>query len=244
MPPYGNVFDKSIRMARENLFRRCCKSAGAPNARALRPAALWNNRRRPGVLTPRMPILPKESDIFPDDLFEMPTAGAPWEIAHLRSRQEKAVARLLLDGRKPFYLPQMKQKKKSSGRTFVSHQPLFPGYIFVRRVQGLRETLWRTSVVANLLEVSDQAQLTAELRQIWKLQASGAVLTPHDELVPGDAVDIQEGVFRGYAGVVVEGRGTLRLIVQVSALRRSVTVEFPRDMLWRQSSTAAARSHN
>jgi transcriptional antiterminator RfaH len=191
-----------------------------------------------------MPILPKESDIFPEDLFDMSTADAPWEIAHLRSRQEKAVARVLLDDGKPFFLPQIQQKKKSSGRTFVSHLPLFPGYIFVRRVQGLREALWRTSALANLLEVPDQAQLTAELLQIRKLQARGAALTPH-ELVPGDAVEIQEGVFRGYTGVVIEERGALRLIVQLSALRKSVEVEFPREALSRRKpDTAAARRHH
>jgi hypothetical protein len=131
-----------------------------------------------------MPILSKESDIFPEDLFEMPAAEAPWEIAHLRSRQEKSVARLLLDARKPFYLPQIQQTKKSGGRTFVSHLPLFPGYIFLRRVDGLRETLWRTSAVANMLEVPDQAQLDAELLQIRQLQQSGAALTPACDLSP------------------------------------------------------------
>lgn len=183
-----------------------------------------------------MPILRKESDIFPDDLFDMPLAEAPWEIAHLRSRQEKATARLLLDSNKPFYLPQIQQKKKSGGRTLVSHLPLFPGYIFVRRVPGLRETLWRTNAVANLLEVPDQVRLTSELLQIRTLQTSGADLTPYDELAPGDAVDIHEGVFRGYTGVVVEERGSLRLIVQVSALKKSVAVEFPREVLSRRTS--------
>lgn len=44
--------------------------------------------------------------------------------------------------------------------------------------QGLRQMLWRTSAVANLIEVSDQAQLTAELLQICQLQNSGAILKP------------------------------------------------------------------
>jgi transcriptional antiterminator NusG len=178
-----------------------------------------------------MPIRPKESDIFPDDLFELSTEEAPWEIAHLRSRQEKCVARILLDSGKPFYLPQIEQKEKRSGRTYVSHLPLFPGYIFLRRVDGLRETLWRTSAVANMIVVPDQAQLTAELLQIRKLQASGAVLTPRVDLAPGDAVRITEGAFSGYAGTVVEERGSLRLIVSVSMLKKSISVEFPRDVL-------------
>jgi transcriptional antiterminator NusG len=178
-----------------------------------------------------MPILPKESDFYPEDLFELSTADAPWEIAHLRSRQEKMVARLLLEGRKPFYLPQIEQKRRGATRTFVSHLPLFPGYIFVRRVTGLREVLWRTSAVANMLEVPDQAELTAELLQIRQLQASGAVLTPVDNLGPGDVVRINEGSFSGYTGVVLKERGSMRLIVSVSILRKSVAVEFPRALL-------------
>ena len=189
-----------------------------------------------------MPILRKESDINPDNLFDIPAAEAPWEIAHLRSRQEKSVARLLLDAEMPFYLPQIEQKKKSGGRTFISHLPLFPGYIFLRRVEGLRQTLWRTNAIANLIEVPDQEQLHAELWQIRQLQASGAVLTPSDELVPGDTVRITEGVFSGYTGVVMQERGALRLIVCVSVLKKQVSVEFPRELLTRSKpDTAGSR---
>jgi transcription antitermination factor NusG len=191
-----------------------------------------------------MPILRRESDIFPENLFEIPTDDAPWEIAHLRSRQEKVVARLLHEDGKPFYLPQVQQKKKSSGRTFTSHLPLFPGYVFLRRVDGLRQTLWRTSAVANMLTVPDQAQLTAELRQIWQLQVNGAALTPRDQLVRGDAVDIHDGVFQGYSGVVVDERGSLRLIVSVSALKKSVAVEFPRESLARRKAVSGGRGTN
>jgi len=179
----------------------------------------------------QMPILQPERNLFPDHLFELPTRDAPWEIAHLRSRQEKSVARLLLDAGKPFYLPQVKQTKKRDGRTFVSHLPLFPGYIFLRNVEGLRQTLWRTSAVANMIEVPDQEQLTAELLQIRELQISGALLTPSVDLAPGDSVRIKDGAFAGYSGVVVEERGSLRLIVSVSILRKSVAVEFPRELL-------------
>lgn len=178
-----------------------------------------------------MPILRKESDIFPEDLFELSTDEAPWEIAHLRSRHEKAVARLLLDAGMPFYLPQIQQTTKRAGRTLVSHHPLFPGYIFLRRAEGLRQTLWRTSALANMIDVPDQAQLTNELRQIRELQIRGAVLTPTVDLAPGDAVRITEGAFSGYCGVVAEERGSLRLVVSVSILKKSVSVEFPREVL-------------
>ena len=180
-----------------------------------------------------MPILRRESDMFPDSLFDMSTAEAPWEIAHLRSRQEKAVARLLGDARMPFYLPQIQEKKSISGRTFISHLPLFPGYIFLRRVDGVRQTLWRTSAVANMLEVADQEHLGAELLQIRQLLASGATVTAMVDIAPGDPVRIEFGAFSGYTGVVTQERGALRLIVSVTMLRKSVAVEFPREVLTR-----------
>lgn len=183
------------------------------------------------VLAAQMPILRKESDLFPADLFDIPIEKAPWEIVHLRSRREKAVARILLDAEMPFFLPQIEQKKKANGRTFVSHLPLFAGYIFVRSVPGMRETLWRTNSVANMLEVPDQEQLMCELQQIHELQESGAELTPRPEIVTGDAVRIEEGAFAGYMGVVIQERGSLRLIVSVSMLKKSVSVEFPRESL-------------
>lgn len=178
-----------------------------------------------------MPILCKQPEFFPDDLMELPTAAAPWEVAHVRSRQEKAVARVLLDERLPFYLPQVQQTQRRGGRTFTSHLPLFGGYIFLRRVEGLQQTLWRTNAVANLIKVPDQAQLTADLLQIRRLQESGAILTPCPEFVPGDAVRVRDGVFSGYTGIVTEERGQLRLMVSVSMLQKLVAVEFPRELL-------------
>src|ERR1051325_3901185 len=56
-----------------------------------------------------MPILRKESDLYPDDLFSIAIDEAPWQIVHVRSRQEKAVARLLAEWQQPFYLPQIEK---------------------------------------------------------------------------------------------------------------------------------------
>ena len=182
---------------------------------------------------PRMPILPKECNLYPEHLFELPLAEAPWEVAHVRSRHEKLVARALLDEHKPFYLPQIEQKVTRGGRTFVSHLPMFPGYVFIRRVPGSRETLRRTGAVAAILEVADQAQLMAELHQLRDLAARGARFTQCNDLTLGDTVRVTEGAFKGYVGVVTNERGSLRLIIAVSMLHKQIAVEFPREMLVR-----------
>ena len=187
-----------------------------------------------------MPILQKESDIYPADLFAIPALEAPWQVAHVRSRQEKLVARFLTTHHKPFYLPQVDRVVKRNGRTFTSHLPLFSGYVFLRRVAGA-DIVWRSNVVVSLIDVIDQEQLTMELQQIRSLQEKGAMLTPLSDIVTGDAVRITEGAFRDYVGTVVREKGTSRLIISVSTLRKSVAVEFPRDAVVRSRFGASHR---
>lgn len=176
-----------------------------------------------------MPILRRESELYPDDLFSIDVEAMPWEILHLRSRQEKAVGRLLADHLEPFYLPQIEKEVKREGRTFRSFLPLFSGYLFIRHTESVREVLWRTRAVARLIRVEDQAQFHRELQQIRSLQLAGAALVPQIDLAPGDPVKIVSGVFSGYVGTVVRERDAVRLIVSITALNKSVVAEFPRE---------------
>ena len=178
-----------------------------------------------------MPLLRKESDIYPEGLFSLPTLTHPWWVAHVRSRREKVLVRQLEEHGVGFYLPQIEQRVRRSGRTFVSYLPLFPGYVFFRGTRLVHDVIWRTEAAANLIEVTDQEALATELAQIHELQKSGAMLRPYVDLVPGDPVRITDGAFKGYTGVLTELRGSERLIVSVSLLRKAVAVEFPSDVV-------------
>src|SRR5258705_412556 len=106
-----------------------------------------------------MPILRKESDIFPPDLFALDVAAAPWEIVHVRSRQEKALARLFADRAQPFYLPQIEKSIRRGGRTFTSFLPLFGGYIFIRRTDETRQVLWASGAISRVIQIEDQERI-------------------------------------------------------------------------------------
>src|SRR5690349_19027903 len=114
-----------------------------------------------------MPLLRKEPEIFPDDIFDAPE---PWRVAHVRSRQEKLLARHLLQHGIAFYLPQMERTVVRGGRRLTSHLPLFGGYVFFRGGAAARQTALRSNVVARLIEVENQALLNDELLQIRTLQ--------------------------------------------------------------------------
>lgn len=178
-----------------------------------------------------MPILKREPDRFPVDVFELAREDHPWSVAHVRSRQEKALARQLAESTVPFYLPQAERRIRRSGRTFVSHSPLFGGYVFLRANRSQLDRAFRTNAVVRVIQVTDQETLHGELSQLSELQRLGAALVPHPHLEPGDAVRVNEGVFTGFTGIVLRGNGALRLVVSVSFLRQSIAVEFDREVL-------------
>ena len=182
-----------------------------------------------------MPILKREPDAFPESIFEMPD---PWWVAHLRSRQEKLLARYLREHQVPFYLPQMEKRVRRSGRTFVSYLPLFAGYVFFRGGREEKLRALKSNVVVNVLEPSDQDEISRELEQLHELQLTDAQLKPHPFVAPGDTVLITEGAFEGYRGVVVKEKGTMRLIVSVSFIRQSVSLEIDRESIRPQRKTS------
>ena len=181
--------------------------------------------------TAPVPLLQREPDHFPEDVFQISIADLPWAVAHVKSRTEKALARQLGTLRIPFYLPLWERRTRRGGRNFVSYIPFFSGYVFLRGNATSRTQALRGNLIVRLLDVPDQALLDVELCQLRALQEAGTPLIPFPWLGPGDAVRIQEGPFRGYLGVIVREKGTQRLVVSVSMLRRSVAVELEREAL-------------
>jgi transcriptional antiterminator RfaH len=174
-----------------------------------------------------MPILKREPDAYPEGIFDLPPAQMPWQVAYVRSRQEKHLARHL-HGEVPYYVPQWEQVRARSGRRFSSWLPLFSGYFFFRGTANERRAALRSNVVVHLLDIPDQERLHEELAQLHRLQQEGGVLEPWPELTSGDEVVVRSGPFEGYRGVIVKEKEKTRLIVSIHALRQSVSVELGR----------------
>ena len=83
-----------------------------------------------------MPILPKQQDIYPDDLLDVvegaagrepPVAGGRWVAFYTLSRREKDLMRKLQAAGVPFYGPMVRRRLHSAGgRVRSSYVPLFP----------------------------------------------------------------------------------------------------------------------
>jgi transcription antitermination factor NusG len=178
-----------------------------------------------------MPLLGRETELSPQSIFELSEADQPWWVAHTRSRQEKSLARYLLPLGVPFFVPQHEKKLSRGARRRSSYLPLFPGYVFFRGSLAERQTTLQSRLIVQILEVQDQRLLQKELLELHALKESGATLIPFEELHSGDPVQVTEGPFQGYSGVVVRGQTRLRLLISITMLRKTVAVEFDRDVL-------------
>ncbi len=174
-----------------------------------------------------MPILPKETDLFPATLFEevQPMDGASWWVLHTLSRREKELSRRLREMEVPFYCPMIPRKGKSpSGRVRVSHVPLFSGYVFVRADYEVRTHVLMTQLVLKTLEVTEPACLFEDLCRIRALIESQVPLSLESRIQPGQRVRVISGPLLGVEGLVIQRRGTDRLLVSVSFLQQGASV--------------------
>lgn len=175
-----------------------------------------------------MPILDLETSVYPANLFEgytQESGDRGWWVLYTKSRQEKAVARQLLNWSVPFYLPLVARTNLIRGRKVNSHVPVFNGYVFLfgddtERVQSLK-----TNRISRVLEVVDQPQLEHDLRDVARLIACDAPLTVERRLMPGQRVRIKSGALAGVEGTIVQRRGRSRLLVAVNFLQQGVSMD-------------------
>jgi transcriptional antiterminator RfaH len=176
-----------------------------------------------------MPLLDEEPPLFPAGLFD-PTLDPAvlqdktWWVLHTKPRQEKSLARDLFSRQVPFYLPQTLKRWRLRGRMMKSHVPLFAGYLFLMADAKDRITALTTNRIVQSIKVPDQAQLWSDLRQIHKLIATGAPVTPEDKLGPGDLVEIRSGSLAGLRGTILASATGRRFVVKVDFIQRGASV--------------------
>lgn len=179
-----------------------------------------------------MPILPRQPDVFPVDLFD-PSRQAPedqregrWVAFYTLARREKELMRRLEASRIPFYAPLIPRRLPSGGgRVRTSHVPLFPGYVFSLVDDDQRRSALATNAVSRWLSVPDQRILVRDLAQVKRLIDSETPLCPESRIERGQPVRVRSGPLRGLEGTVLDRKGGRRLLVAVRFLNQGVSIE-------------------
>jgi transcriptional antiterminator RfaH len=175
-----------------------------------------------------MPVLAKEPDLYPPDIFETwvhDEDQRQWFVLYTRSRREKVVARHLLARQIPFYLPTVRRTLAYGPQRIESYVALFPGYVFLFGSHEERLSSLTTNAVSRVLPVEAPEQLAADLQRIQQLILSEAPLTVESRLAPGNRVRIRSGPLTGIEGTVVCRRGQTRLVVSVNFIQQGASVE-------------------
>ncbi len=183
-----------------------------------------------------MPILKKETDIFPSDLWEneqlLADQSLKWWCIYTNSRREKDLVRKLVAASIPCYSPVVPKRYRSpNGRLRTSYIPLFPNYVFMLGRETDRATALMTNCISKCDLVTDREQLVHDLKQVHQIVAADIPLTPEAKLTPGNYVRVRSGPFANYEGTVLRREGKTRLLLSIRFLEQGVSMELDEALL-------------
>jgi transcription antitermination factor NusG len=163
----------------------------------------------------------------------MDGASARWFALAVKPRFDKAVARALEVKGYETLLPLYKKHHKYGVRSKDSELPLFPGYVCCRFDIQTRLPIVITPGVIQVLGAGSRPIPLSDL-EIYSLQATLKAqlpVQPFPFVDGGQRVRINSGVLAGVEGIVVRLKPSLRLVLSITLLQRSVLVEIDRDQV-------------
>ena len=159
-------------------------------------------------------------------------ADAHWFALSVVPRKEKATAQVLRAKGYADFLPMYSVKRRWSDRIKIVEMPLFPGYVFCRFDPKIRLPILKIPTVMSVVGIGKNPEPIPE-DEIGALQVvckSGMNAIPCSFLTTGAKVRILEGPLSGVEGILVEEKKS-QLVLSVSLLQRSVSVEVERDWI-------------
>ncbi len=187
-----------------------------------------------------------EFSVFGENLISGGAAAGrqPWFALQVRLRHETGVAAHLRGLGYEEFLPLCKSRTRWSDRVKKLDTPLFPGYLFCRFDPLRRLPILKTPGVIQVLGYSHQPIPVdeTEIEAIQALVSSGIPSEPWPYLEIGEKVGIESGPLRGREGVLVEFKGSRRLILSIALLQRSVAVEIDAALVRPQRELSAPRT--
>jgi transcription termination/antitermination protein NusG len=154
-----------------------------------------------------------------------------WFAVRVLPRHEKMVNSVL--GHKGFetFLPMYSRRHRYPSRARCFDLPLFPGYLFCRLHLAGRLPILTTPGVIQMVGAG-RTPIAVDEQEIVALQRaveSHLPLTPVSGWQAGQRGRITDGPLAGLEGAIVRVKATVRLVLSVTLLQRSVCVEIDHD---------------
>jgi transcription antitermination factor NusG len=164
-------------------------------------------------------------------------AGADrrWFALSVTPRHEKIVSQMLYNKGFETFLPLYTRRHQYARRVRRFELPLFPGYLFCRLDSATRLPILTTPGVLRMLGTG-RVPIPVEDGEIVSLQKAskaGAPMLPYPYWQSGQTGRITAGPLAGIEGIVVTEKNSVRLVLSVSLLQRSVLLEVDSDCVTR-----------
>lgn len=158
-------------------------------------------------------------------------AEAQWFALGVTARHEKAVARILNQKGYETLLPLYVNRHDYGNRTREFELPLFPGYVFCRLDASVRLPVLTTPGVVQIVGAGrtpipvDSGEILA-IRTVVRARAR---MVPWPFWKTGQRGRVVRGPLSGIEGIVTTVKESVRMLLSVSLLQRSLLVELDAD---------------
>lgn len=157
-----------------------------------------------------------------------------WFAVYTASRHEKKVAQHLTQREIEHYLPLYRSRRKwSDGSNVTLELPLFPGYLFVHIRRSERVRVLDVPGVLALVGGNSREPVPLPDETIEALRTGLHLRSaePHALLAVGQRARIRAGALAGMEGIVVRRKNSLRVVLTLESIQRSIAVEVAADDL-------------
>jgi transcription antitermination factor NusG len=150
-----------------------------------------------------------------------------WYAARIRANHEKRVAERMANRGIEHLLPLYTSLRQWKDRKVCLLMPLFPGYLFVRLCLRERLRVLEVPGLAGLVGIGCQPipLADAEIQVIQRCINLESIIAPHPYLSVGNRALVRNGPFRGLEGIVIRLKNRTRLVISLSLIQSSVTLE-------------------
>jgi transcription antitermination factor NusG len=169
------------------------------------------------------------AQMFPENILTSIRQDKPWQVAHTKSRREKALAHYLARSGIGYYLPMFIRQQASAKRKRSSLVPVFSGYLFFQANDFERHKALHSNHIARIIEVRNEKQLITELQQIEQVLSGPEKVYPYDFIQKGQLVLVKSGPFKGLEGFIIRKTGQYRLVLSVKTIMQSISVSIEAD---------------
>lgn len=158
------------------------------------------------------------------DLVDSTARDLEWFAVRVKSNREKITSLGLFGKGYEVFLPEYRSERPY--RTAKQGNPLFPGYLFCRFNVNRRLPVLTLPGVVHIVGLGTKPEPVSEeeIECLRMVVEAGVPLHTEEVYTVGDKVQIERGPLMGVAGVVV-GSQPKKLVVSITLLQRSVSVE-------------------